>query len=566
MFRGIIGGAMWGLIVGAIAIAVASQLAGERDLTLPEPEAETVEVPRGTEFDRPPPDTDPRAPGSAGGRPADAAADKSLPAAEPTLAAPALDTAPAGVPRPGVTVEAAIDAPEAGAGPELAAVADDPPDLGGAVSPAAPDAETSPVVERPPERPAPPVSPRATAGAEGGADAGGPAPQAPAPGEAAPELAARPAGPGPARKEAAPAGPAAPDRPVAAAAVRQGGADEAPASPAIGEVAVVEPPRLPGASTAPSQPAPGTPAVRPLPTVPPTRPEAAPATGATPGATQQGDAPEVSTDAPRLPGARLPGDGRVGDLAPGVATDRLPRIGDDPGEAATAATPPAVPAIELYAGNAIPGDPRPKLGLLLLDETGPLDRAALDALPFSLTIGVDAGRSGASGDMSRYRAAGLEVAAVPPFPDGATAQDIEVTLAASLAAVPESAVVFVRGAGAASGSAAEQVVLGLTATGHGFLSYDRGINSALRFASQVDLPAGVVFRDLDGEGQSAAVIRRFLDQAAFKARQQGAVILVLRNRPETLRALVDWASGNRAQTVQVVPVSAALKAEPPDAG
>ena len=56
------------------------------------------------------------------------------------------------------------------------------------------------------------------------------------------------------------------------------------------------------------------------------------------------------------------------------------------------------------------------------------------------------------------------------------------------------------------------------------------------------------------------MIRRFLDQAAFRAGQEGSVIMVGRLRPDTITALVIWVSSERVRGVALAPVSAVLKA------
>ena len=68
-------------------------------------------------------------------------------------------------------------------------------------------------------------------------------------------------------------------------------------------------------------------------------------------------------------------------------------------------------------------------------------------------------------------------------------------------------------------------------------------------------------RDLDAEGQDARVIRRFLDQAAFRARQESGVVMLGRVRPDTISALILWGTANRAGQVALVPVSAVLRGE-----
>jgi len=77
-------------------------------------------------------------------------------------------------------------------------------------------------------------------------------------------------------------------------------------------------------------------------------------------------------------------------------------------------------------------------------------------------------------------------------------------------------------------------------------------------AELAGVPTALVFREFDGAGQDSATIKRFLDQAAFRARQQSGVILVGHIRAATIKALIEWSLGNRASSVALAPVSAAL--------
>jgi polysaccharide deacetylase 2 family uncharacterized protein YibQ len=101
----------------------------------------------------------------------------------------------------------------------------------------------------------------------------------------------------------------------------------------------------------------------------------------------------------------------------------------------------------------------------------------------------------------------------------------------------------------------------LAADGRGLVTVSKGLNMALRAAEQAEVPAGLIFRDLDGDGQDVRVIRRFLDQAAFRARQETGVMLLGRMRPDTISALVLWGTANRAGQVALAPMSAILTAE-----
>ena len=57
------------------------------------------------------------------------------------------------------------------------------------------------------------------------------------------------------------------------------------------------------------------------------------------------------------------------------------------------------------------------------------------------------------------------------------------------------------------------------------------------------------------------MIRRFLDQAVFRAGRDGGVIMVGRLRPDTISALLLWGLQDRAGRVALAPVSAVLTAQ-----
>lgn len=70
-----------------------------------------------------------------------------------------------------------------------------------------------------------------------------------------------------------------------------------------------------------------------------------------------------------------------------------------------------------------------------------------------------------------------------------------------------------------------------------------------------------IYRDIDGDDQDARVIRRFIDQAAFRARQESGVVLLGRVRPDTISALILWGTVNQGSDVAFVPLSAILTQE-----
>jgi hypothetical protein len=106
----------------------------------------------------------------------------------------------------------------------------------------------------------------------------------------------------------------------------------------------------------------------------------------------------------------------------------------------------------------------------------------------------------------------------------------------------------------------DQVSAIMAATGHGIVWQPKGLDTAQKLAAREGVASQTLFRDFDSEGQTPSMIRRFLDQAAFRADQQGAVIMVGRLRPDTISALLLWGLQDRASRVAVAPISAVLRA------
>ena len=77
-------------------------------------------------------------------------------------------------------------------------------------------------------------------------------------------------------------------------------------------------------------------------------------------------------------------------------------------------------------------------------------------------------------------------------------------------------------------------------------------------AQRANVATGLIFRDIDGGGETQEQIRRTLDRAAFRARQNEGVILVGTTSEPTIAAIVEWSLGNRAASVSIAPVSVAL--------
>ena len=266
----------------------------------------------------------------------------------------------------------------------------------------------------------------------------------------------------------------------------------------------------------------------------------------------------------------------------GVTTGRLPRIGDAPaapdGEIvpATEANPDGgtalvteggadLPPLQKYAREFDNPDEKPIFAIILIDTGGTdVDRTALAAIPFPVTFALDPLAANVGQASKIYRDAGQEVIMVATgIPAGATASDLEVTFQAHANALPEAVAVLDTEFGAfqADRPMATQVVPILKAQGRGLISWDRGLNVADQVARRDGLAAGLVFRKLDGNGENKSAVRRALDRAAFKAAQDGRVIVIGQTQPDTVAALLAWATDARAASVALAPVSAALSTQ-----
>jgi len=234
-------------------------------------------------------------------------------------------------------------------------------------------------------------------------------------------------------------------------------------------------------------------------------------------------------------------------------------------EAETATTEtPAVPPIVQYATAFENPEGRPLLSIILIDDEKSFGSEALEDFPYPLTFAVNAAASDAPEKMARHRAAGFEVVALLDLPVGSTAQDAEVALSASFDRLPET-VAILEGVGSGiqgNRGLSDQVTAIADATGRGLITQSNGLNTVQKLAARAGIPSAIVFRDFDGAGQTASVMRRFLDQAAFRAGQEGAVIMLGRVRPETISALLLWGLQDRAARVSLAPVSAVLLRAP----
>ncbi len=285
--------------------------------------------------------------------------------------------------------------------------------------------------------------------------------------------------------------------------------------------------------------------------------KAAPQEPTPPRPTQEPANPQIAV----LPQAGADG----GAPRPRIGTPVVPLTQRDTGvsEAPVESVPDSVglPPLEAFGMAFENPDNRPIMSIVLIDDAMGLGAEALAEFPYPLTFAIDPADPEAAAKMARHRAAGFEVVALIDLPETATAQDAEVTLSVWLDSVPQ-VVALLEGTGTGvqgNRDLSDQVTAIASGKGLGLIMQGRGLNTAYKLAARDGVPAALVFRDFDGAGQAPTVIRRFLDQAAFRAGQQGAVIMLGRLRPDTISALLLWGLQDRASRVALAPVSAALK-------
>lgn len=189
--------------------------------------------------------------------------------------------------------------------------------------------------------------------------------------------------------------------------------------------------------------------------------------------------------------------------------------------------------------------------------------ASLAAVPFHLNIAVNGAHPAAGADAAEIRHAGHEVLLQLALPARATPTDVETGFLSVRNMVPDAVAVLDNQAGqiASNRAVASQLSEALVESGHGLVLFNAGLNTAGQLASRAGVPNARVFRNLSAGGENAHRIRRMLQRAEFKARQDGSVVLVGMLNDETLRALQEWALDDRGENTVLAPVSAVLLQE-----
>nr|WP_170335789.1 divergent polysaccharide deacetylase family protein [Ruegeria arenilitoris] len=280
----------------------------------------------------------------------------------------------------------------------------------------------------------------------------------------------------------------------------------------------------------------------------------------------EGDEDTAPRNLPRIASVPQIGGEEAASASPTVGTRVVPLTERDNAapvtETDTEEVAPGKP-IEAYAASFENPEAKPLMSIILIDDEGAYGAEALQDFPYPLSFAVSPSDPEAVEKMNRHREAGFEVLALADLPEAASAQDAEVSLAVWLDTLPETVGIL---EGVDSGihgnrKLADQVAAIAGGTGRGLITQDNGLNTVQKLAARNGVPSGVIFRDIDGARQDPKIMRRFLDQAAFRAGQEGAVVMLGRLRPDTISALLLWGLEDRGNRVAMAPISAVMMTE-----
>jgi polysaccharide deacetylase 2 family uncharacterized protein YibQ len=263
--------------------------------------------------------------------------------------------------------------------------------------------------------------------------------------------------------------------------------------------------------------------------------------------------------------------------APNVAVNRLATITtptpSDAEEGAARDLPAKPNALRDFAAP-FRASGQPMLSIVVLEgELRTQDAARLariKAFDLPISIALDPTSEGAQARATAYRAVGAEIVLLSDLPDGARPQDVEVTMAAYRAHLPEAVAVMEapKSASDTSGAKAQdrmmlkQFVEVLDAAGFGLLAEKKGLNTAVQLANRAGVPNITIFRNVTAE-ETQDQLKKIFDRAVFRAAQKGASVVLMPGNDAALNALEAWALVDRPTSVQIAPISAVLLAASP---
>lgn len=255
----------------------------------------------------------------------------------------------------------------------------------------------------------------------------------------------------------------------------------------------------------------------------------------------------------------------------GVQINRLPRIGDDSAAAEPEAeASPAESGAERTADTAVGRyrarfdnpEHKPVIAVILIDDgsAATAEPDAIAGIGAPVTVALNPENVDAASLARTFRLSGDEVAIYePPTPPGATASDREVSYQAYVQNLPETVALVAAPGSALQGDrrAAEHMSALLAAEGRGLVTQARGLNPGRQAAARANAPYAGIARSLDDGGVDDQAMQRFLDRAAFDAARAGSIVLIGHATPEVVSALTGWVAAGKKEAV-IGPVSAVL--------
>jgi hypothetical protein len=204
---------------------------------------------------------------------------------------------------------------------------------------------------------------------------------------------------------------------------------------------------------------------------------------------------------------------------------------------------------------------RPGMAIVLIDDGTFTDISELQAIvQFPLTIALNPDNANAPARMAQFRNAGFEVATLLDLGGQMDPTVVSAMLRDWAARVPQSVALLEAPSGGvqASRDVSNAVTDYAQAAGYGLVLQNQDHNTAQKLAKQHGVPSAVVFRDFDGLGQDANLMKRMLENGSFRATRVGSAVMIGHVRRETIVALIEWTAAERNDAVTLAPLSALL--------
>jgi polysaccharide deacetylase 2 family uncharacterized protein YibQ len=210
---------------------------------------------------------------------------------------------------------------------------------------------------------------------------------------------------------------------------------------------------------------------------------------------------------------------------------------------------------------------RPLLGVILLDIGAKgLSVDKLKKLNAPLTIAILADAPDASERALAYSVAGFEVIAMASddsdsvLNQAMNAIQIQSALDVIFTNVP-NAIGLLDSKQASiqkNRRMAKVIVKGFVDSGHGLVTYAKGLNSVDREARAAGVRATKVARTLDANSENKAIMVRYLDRVSLDAGRDGAAIILGTTAKTTVATIAVWLLSSKGQSVSLAPASAVL--------